>query len=46
MRYGLTLRERIDAWWERFWFCTIRRRHHEKMDSHGHCYRCGKKVSR
>lgn len=32
----------LSASWERFWLCRIRRQHHEKMGSHGACYRCGK----
>lgn len=37
-----TWREDLDWYWHRFKLCTVKRQHQEKMDSHGHCYRCGK----
>lgn len=33
-----------DGFWERFWHCWVSRQHHEKMGSHGACYRCGKAM--
>jgi hypothetical protein len=39
----MTLWEKIRDAVERIWHCEIRKHHHVKMDSHGHCYRCGRK---
>lgn len=29
---------------QRIWLCEIKNKHREKMDSHGHCIRCGHPV--
>ncbi len=29
---------------EKIWRCKIRRQHRLKMQSYGHCVRCGKRV--
>lgn len=42
--YGLSLKERLDDFWERIWLCEIRRIHRIKMQSYGHCIRCDRKV--
>jgi hypothetical protein len=34
----------LSAFWERFWLCLVHGKHHEKFDSHGACYRCGKAI--
>lgn len=48
MRLPLGLRiqnlfERVTGFAETVWLCKIKRQHHVKMGSHGHCYRCGRK---
>jgi RNA polymerase-binding transcription factor DksA len=46
MSYRQPMRERLETWAEKTLLCTLRRQHQIKMDSHGHCYRCGKKIER
>ncbi|MET0698593.1 MAG: hypothetical protein ABWY93_02915 [Mycobacterium sp.] len=35
----------VDAWWQWLTVCLVKG-HHEKMGTPGHCYRCGRPVSR
>lgn len=46
-RYGNTralIADIVASFYERLWYCTIRRNHQVKMQSYGHCIRCGKLV--
>lgn len=46
-RYGYTsdlIREALQAPWDRFWLCRVRRKHQEKFATRGRCYRCGKAM--
>lgn len=36
--------EALSDSWEKIWLCRVRGQHHEKMASHGACYRCGKAM--
>ncbi len=44
-RWRYRVKDRLESWvtgFEDFWECHVRRRHREKFDSFGRCYRCGK----
>jgi hypothetical protein len=43
--YKQPLREKIDWFLDKAWNCWIKEQHLVKMDSHGHCYRCGIKIA-
>lgn len=44
-RYGLTWNERAHDLWDRFLLCEVKKKHQAKMDSHGLCVRCGRRVT-
>lgn len=37
-------REQATATVQRLWYCEVRRVHRIKMQSNGHCVRCGRRV--
>lgn len=42
--FWINARDRITNTIERFIKCRLRRHHHVKLGSQGHCCRCGKRV--
>jgi hypothetical protein len=42
--YGLPWRERLDAWWQRWWQCELRQQHWIKYSTGGRCIRCNRVV--
>ena len=46
MTYRQPILERLSTFLEQVWRCEIKQKHHVKMDSHGHCYRCGRLIDK